>query len=225
MTTRIILTIAAVLYVALTMVSLQTSISLQSNNNNPAPEAGTYGLVDAPQPQPQQQVGKQYKYYTLEELTNNPADGKLSCPDGLIPIYDRHVAVNEEDHDVNPRKIPRAIHATMKSRCLSPDTSTAMQKWKDALPRHSFYFHDDDAVDRLFEMPWEEFPQLKSFMRCVRFKGAMRIDVWRILVIYKYGGLYTDVDMFPTEQFTESSPIAAMDEAFFLGDAFNRPSQ
>jgi len=47
-----------------------------------------------------------------------------------------------------------------------------MEKWKAALPYHSYYFHDDDAVDRLFGMPWEEFPHLRSLMRCVRLSES-----------------------------------------------------
>lgn len=52
----------------------------------------------------------------------------------------------------------------------------------------------------------------------MRFKGAMRINVWRILIVYRYGGLYTDVDMYPTDKFNESGPIEVDDEAFFLSD-------
>ena len=89
-----------------------------------------------------------------------------------------------------------------KSRCLPPDLAVATNAWKKALPYHHFFFHDDDAVDRLFQLEWTEFPQLEKYMKCVS-KGAMKIDVWRILILYLYGGIYTDVDNIPLQAFTE----------------------
>jgi len=161
---------------------------------------------------------------TLGELTRNPT--RIDCAHPLQPMYDR--IIESSSNSTSARKIPRTIHASFNSRCLPPDLHDAMERWKQALPRHSFYFHDDEAVDRLFSLPWKEFPQLKTLMRCVRFKGAMKIDIWRILIIYKYGGIYTDIDQYPNpdrEQFNEESPISADDEAFFLSDGWNRPSQ
>eukprot|EP00956_Cyclotella_meneghiniana_P027535 scaffold61944_cov48-Cyclotella_meneghiniana.AAC.1 len=61
-------------------------------------------------------------------------------------------------------------------------------------------------------------------MKCVS-KGAMKIDVWRILILYLYGGIYTDVDNIPLQAFTEIAPISADDEFFCLSDAWDRPSQ
>ncbi|KAL7484203.1 hypothetical protein ACHAW6_009843 [Cyclotella cf. meneghiniana] len=114
---------------------------------------------------------------------------------------------------------------TMNSRCLPPDLAAVTNAWKEALPYHSFYFHDDDAVHRLFQLEWKEFPQLKSMMRCVTFKGAMKIDIWRILIVYLFGGIYVDIDVPPGPNFTEISPIKPNDEAFFLSDSWTRPSQ
>lgn len=210
--------VASTAIIVLTGLSMYTSFSLQ-------PLFVQQAGFDAPAPVLGAGNGKKEKarHLTLQELTANPLS--ISCPEPLRPMYDRIVDTSTNSSAVPPRKIPRMIHASMRSRCLSPDTYDAMQAWKDALPHHSFYFHDDHAVDRLFGMPFKEFPALTSLMRCVRFKGAMRIDVWRILVIYRYGGLYTDVDMFPTEEFTETEPIKEDDEAFFLSDGWHRPSQ
>lgn len=157
---------------------------------------------------------------TLEELTGNPRVGSISCPSPLIPIYDR--VVNQ--FGLPPRKIPRNIHVSMKDRCMPPDIVDATLAWKEAFPYHSFYFHDDNAVDRLFSLEWQEFPHLNKFMKCVRFKGAMKIDIWRLLVVYRYGGIYTDIDNIPG-LIDENAPITNEDEAFFLSDYWDRPSQ
>ncbi|KAL7515796.1 hypothetical protein ACHAWX_000872 [Stephanocyclus meneghinianus] len=159
--------------------------------------------------------------HTLEQLAGSPEIGSLSCPHPLVPIYDR----TKSEIDLEPRKIPRIMHMTMKSRCLPPDLAAVTSAWKEALPYHAFYFHDDTAVARLFQLEWKEFPQLASMMRCVTFKGAMKIDVWRILVVYLFGGIYSDIDVPPGPSFNENSPIKVDDEAFFFSDAWGRPSQ
>ena len=46
----------------------------------------------------------------------------------------------------------------------------------------------------------------------------MKIDVWRILVVYMFGGIYCDADIGPTKSMTEESPITDGDDALFLSD-------
>jgi hypothetical protein len=149
---------------------------------------------------------------TPQELTGSPEKGSISCPAHLYPVYDRIVTTSQQQqqssasyhHEV--RRIPRMIHVSMKSRCLSVSLLTPTrthlytcfvhlsleiphvlsyfincschilgrllyentEKWKSSLPNHSFYFHDDAAVDRLMNLPWPEYPQLKYMMQCVR---------------------------------------------------------
>lgn len=109
---------------------------------------------------------------SLDELTRNPE--RLTCFDPLLPIQDRIVR-NVNNPTTPTRRIPRVIHVSFKSRCLPPEMYDAMEVWKTALPHHSFYFHDDQAVDRLFALSVPEFPQLKSLMRCVLSRGAMKV--------------------------------------------------
>ena len=52
----------------------------------------------------------------------------------------------------------------------------------------------------------------------IKTGGAMKIDVWRILVVYMFGGIYCDADIGPTKSMTEESPITDGDDAFFLSD-------
>jgi hypothetical protein len=56
------------------------------------------------------------------------------------------------------------------------------------------------------------------------YSGAMRIDLWRMLIVYRYGGMYTDIDNWPTQEFVEAT-IKHEDQAFFLRDGWGRPSQ
>jgi hypothetical protein len=65
------------------------------------------------------------------------------------------------------------------------------------------YFHDDRAVQRLFEVPFQEFPHLPLASKCILYDGAMKIDLWRLLILYAYGGLYTDIDTVPGVELTK----------------------
>ena len=63
-----------------------------------------------------------------------------------------------------------------------------IQRWEAKLPHHSILFHDDDAVHDLIynnlKHGWAlEFPWLYKAMKCVFSKGAMMIDIWRLLVL------------------------------------------
>jgi len=168
------------------------------------------------------------KKIPLTELTNSAASSKVECPAPLVPLHDRIV----DQSSFGPHKIPRLIHIayirgteTPTSRCLPPDLVATVQKWKDNFPSYSFFFHRDEAVDTLLQQDWPEFPHLAKIMKtCVKFGGAIKIDIWRVLVLYKYGGIYSDIDEAPSVKFTEDA-IQFNDSAFFLSDAWNRPSQ
>lgn len=163
-------------------------------------------------------------YLSLEELTQNPPEGSIRCPSPyMIPIYDR--VAPEQRHD-NDRKIPRQIHVSFNQRCVPDELAYGLLKWQKALPDYSFYFHDDEAVERMLQQAyWDtEFPDLHRVMQCVKYKGAMKIDIWRILIVYLFGGLYTDVDVTPASWFNAST-IHPNDTFFALSDAYDRPSQ
>ncbi len=86
------------------------------------------------------------------------------------------------------RKIPKIVHVTSKTRCMTPPFLDNLDKWR--LPGHSFYFHDEVAVDRFMAKFWPEFPQLQLLQKCT-VSGAAKADLWRLLVLWEYGGIYT----------------------------------
>lgn len=86
------------------------------------------------------------------------------------------------------RRIPKIVHVTSKTRCMTPYFIRNIGKWR--FPGYALYFHDDFAVDRLLSKYWPEFPQLQLLMSCVK-SGAAKADIWRLLVLWEYGGIYT----------------------------------
>lgn len=140
---------------------------------------------------------------SLAELTNSPLPASIRCSSSdFLPVYDKqmHVGQHQPTTSQKPPLIPNIIHISYNHRCLPRDLYHAVQQWQRALPDHSLYFHDDDAVERLLVLQsnFPEFPHLHLVQHnCIRSKGAMRIDLWRLLVLYRYGGLYTDIDTLP----------------------------
>ena len=160
----------------------------------------------------------------LTEITQSNVTN-ITCPEPLVPIYDRIVdpATITASNGPTDRRIPRILHVSHKSRCVVPDFADAINRWKEALPYHSVYFHDDDAVERVFALDWPEFPHVTKMRQCVQKRGAMVVDVWRLLLMYQYGGVFTDIDNWAGPNMTESA-IRPEAEAFFVSDARNVPS-
>jgi mannosyltransferase OCH1-like enzyme len=67
----------------------------------------------------------------------------------------------------------------------------AMQTWKDLNPEYEHRYMDDsqasDFVLKEFGKEWHDI-----FINVP--VGVMRGDLWRYLIIYKYGGVYADLD-------------------------------
>ena len=165
----------------------------------------------------------------VEDVARSHIQDGIDCPYPLVPIYDKIV-----DQTGNNQTIPKAFHfAWLKGynapngqgRCISPDMLEVTNKWTEQFPSYSMYFHDDISVEALFQQEWPEFPALAKFMSsCVMYGNAMKIDIWRQMILYRYGGIYVDLDMLPGPEFTEDT-IQSEDAAVFLSDQWNRPSQ
>jgi hypothetical protein len=120
------------------------------------------------------------------------------------------------------RKIPKVVHMTSKSRCSVPVFIDNIDKWR--FEDHSFYFHDDQAVDRLLQKHWPEFPYLQMMQDCM-ISGAAKADLYRYLILYEYGGIYTDIDNAPGEKFLNGSVITAEDDSWYVIEQLGIMSQ
>ena len=164
----------------------------------------------------------------IRELTGglDMSETTKNCKYPFVPVSD----IIAEDPYAGGRKIPRYIHLawitdSRRGRCLHYLQAQAMEQWKKALPNYSIFFHADEAVESLLKQEnWPEFPHLTKVIQCAKMKGAMLIDIWRVLVLYRYGGIYSDLDLFPGPKFTEET-IPAEADFFSFSDGWERPSQ
>ena len=140
----------------------------------------------------------------LDELARSY--DKVPCPNWeLKPIYD--TIVNNHDgsnQTTTGRNIPRTIHMTSKTRCMTSQFAEIIDQWRCEYPcnlmvcassqavfssvdNHSLFLHDDAAVDELlYGRHWPEFPALHQALHCL-VSGAAKADIWRALVLYEYG--------------------------------------
>jgi Mannosyltransferase OCH1 and related enzymes len=162
----------------------------------------------------------------IHEISGALEDRNLYCPPPLVKFQNRLVRKTTTNNEKisSERFIPKVLHVSMKSRCLPQDLARTLERWMTQFPNYSVFFHDDKAVAKLIGQEWPEFPNLHRAMKCVFFNGAMTIDIWRVLILWKYGGVYTDIDNWPEDVFTEDI-IPSNVSAFFFPDGYNRPSQ
>merc|ERR1719276_559488 len=156
---------------------------------------------------------------TILELVGNTDN--YECPEGLVLVKD---SIDPSFYEKSERKIPKVVHMTSKSRCMTEAFASNVDKWR--FKGHSLFFHDDDAVDRLINRRWIEFPQLQDTLECM-VPGAAIADLWRYMMLWVYGGIYTDIDNAPGPWFWNEtgSVITNETDALFEQERDGFPSQ
>jgi len=148
------------------------------------------------------------------------AAAAATCPKDQIYMHNTFVpdSVNQSG-----RKVPKIIHMTSKNKCFTKKYADNADLWK--FEGYSFFLHDDVAVQRLVNSKaWPEFPLLKEALPCLN-SGAMKADYWRYLATWEFGGIYTDMDNAPGNQFNNGTIIADDDDALFEVERGGFPSQ
>ncbi len=154
----------------------------------------------------------------LETLTRSSHKWQSTCASKMESVTD--IVLSSSKLQTN-RKIPRIVHQTAKSRCVTPAFAEITSQWK--LANHSYYFHDDEAINRLFRMNFPEFPHMQLVLRhCVK-NPTIKADLWRYLVLWVYGGIYADLDTAPAK--FNASTIQDDDDGLFVVEQYHILSQ
>jgi mannosyltransferase OCH1-like enzyme len=163
------------------------------------------------------------KRLSLSSLTTYIHHQKDSCVDPMVWIENK---LNVSQSNWTQQRIPLIIHQTSRSRCLHRRFASNLDHWIN-LPMYEYYFHDDDAIWRLIHQPWPEFPHLHSIIRCLTSMTGLS-DIWRLLVLWEYGGIYSDIDSIPnhgTNLTWTPEKIFSHDDAYLLVEYYDAPSQ
>jgi mannosyltransferase OCH1-like enzyme len=86
--------------------------------------------------------------------------------------------------------IPRIIWQTMKTNIVTKVMSDYATSWIDGNPEYEYRFFDDKDVYQFIKTA---FPSYIKGYETIKY-GAVKSDFWRYLIIYKYGGVYADID-------------------------------
>lgn len=89
--------------------------------------------------------------------------------------------------------IPKIIWQTYKDPFdqLQPYMIGAVNTWKEKNPEYEYRYMDDmQAADFVLKEYGKEWHDIFISLPV----GVMRGDLWRYMIIYKYGGVYTDLD-------------------------------
>jgi mannosyltransferase OCH1-like enzyme len=90
--------------------------------------------------------------------------------------------------------IPFHIFQTHKSVAYvytKPNLVTAMNSWRRHNNRFKYFFYTDEMCDRFMRDHFSG-PIYEAYKKVPY--AVMRADLWRYCVIYKYGGIYADID-------------------------------
>jgi hypothetical protein len=97
-----------------------------------------------------------------------------------------------------PQRIPRTIFLTWKTRKLGQIMFTSLMTIVSHNPEYEVILFDDHDMEWFvchqfakLVTPYSISPYLYSKLKA----GAARADVFRMMVVYTYGGVYLDIDM------------------------------
>ena len=87
--------------------------------------------------------------------------------------------------------IPKHIYQTWKTHDLPRGIATVIQQMLAINPGWQHHLYDDNEMAAFIH---EQFPGRVSQAFDSLAIGAARADIWRYCVLYKYGGVYLDID-------------------------------
>lgn len=88
------------------------------------------------------------------------------------------------------QEIPKIIWQTMKSNQVPAILKEYADTWIEKNPEYEYRFFDDNDI---IEFISSHFPTyLEAYLK-IKY-GASKADLWRYLIMYKYGGVYVDMD-------------------------------
>ena len=158
------------------------------------------------------------KNIPLDVLTDEQGQN-VSCPPNTKPIFNNPLP--DTNNSSSNYKIPFVIHQTFKTRCVTDDFYQLTLAWKSlGVP---YYFHDDAAIERLVRSGYEEFPHLMLMWKHCITKPVVKTDLWRLLLLHEYGGIYADLDTQP-RSFQPNVTLRMDDEMYTVPDQMGLPS-
>lgn len=88
------------------------------------------------------------------------------------------------------QKIPKIIWQTFKTNEVPLIMQEYVDSWITKNPEYEYRFYDDEDVKDFLQ---NNFPKYSEGYNMIKY-GASKADLWRYLIMYKFGGVYADID-------------------------------
>jgi mannosyltransferase OCH1-like enzyme len=88
--------------------------------------------------------------------------------------------------------IPRNFFQTYKTSLFDRQHAEWMRVYRSKHPEFDFHFHGDEEMDDFMLTHWGNHP-IYPIYKGTQF-GPSKADIWRYCILYKYGGIYLDID-------------------------------
>jgi hypothetical protein len=98
---------------------------------------------------------------------------------------------NNKQETFNNELIPKVIYLSYKTKKI-PDY--IIPNWKKLYPDYEVKLYDNnDCIQFLKTEFTDEYVDIFNYIK----DGPIKADFWRVCVLYKYGGIYSDIDVEP----------------------------
>jgi mannosyltransferase OCH1-like enzyme len=87
--------------------------------------------------------------------------------------------------------IPKVIYQTWYKKNIPEPIQNAINLMMEQNPNYSHHLYDDNDIEDFIKNNFNE--NIYSAYKCLTV-GAAKADLWRYLVLFKYGGVYLDID-------------------------------
>jgi mannosyltransferase OCH1-like enzyme len=120
----------------------------------------------------------------------------------LSLIFIHKYFINRAIPDVKDNKIPKVIYQTYKNKNVP---IIIKERWLKLNPEYEYHLYDDnDCYNFLIKYYTKEHA---DFFKYKIKDGPIKSDFWRVCILYQFGGIYADIDIFPNvpiDQFVDS---------------------
>jgi len=121
-----------------------------------------------------------------------------------IIIYKHRIV--EKFSDINDNNIPKIIHQTAPSdkNKWDPLWFECQKTWKKHFPspEYEYILWTDEDLENLIKTDFPSYLQIYKGYK----KNIQRIDMARYFILYKYGGIYADMDYMTYQNFSHLLP-------------------
>lgn len=130
----------------------------------------------------------------------------------ILVILDRVSVGERRENFTNVNNFPKIIHMTLKDKDnMSDFYRKNYESWKRHHPDWDIRLYDDND---LFKFIDDNYPQYAKKINTFD-KMIFKIDIFKLLVMHKYGGIYTDMDVKCLKSF--NGLLKPIDESVVFG--------